>query len=275
MTDLITSPSNPLLKQARALHQKKERERSGLFLVEGIVHVGEAVEAGWEIETLLYCPERLHSEFGHSLVRRLTRQGVRCVSVAEKAFATISDKENPQGLLALVRQRHWTLAEFPPFSLAVALVSPQDPGNIGAIFRSIDGAGADGLLLLEGGADPYHPACVRASMGTLFWKPFVSARFDAFVAWARQRNCQILGTSEDGNTHLEQVHLDERPVLLLLGSEQKGLTSGQLAACEQVLALPMRGRATSLNLAVAAGIFLYALTSPPCGRPPAADQRQF
>lgn len=266
MTDLITSPANPLLKQARALRQKKERQQSGLFLVEGILHVGEAVEAGWDIETVLYCPERLRSEFGQNLVRHLIRRGVRCVPVAEKAFATISEKENPQGLLALVRQRHWTLEAFPSFALAVALVSPQDPGNIGAILRSMDGAGADGLLLLEGSADPYHPACVRASMGTLFWKPFVSARFDEFVHWARRRNCQILGTSAHGNTSLSEVHLDNRPVVLLLGSEQKGLTPEQLAVCEQVLALPMRGRATSLNLAVAAGIFLYALTSPPCGR---------
>ncbi len=261
MTDLITSPSNSLLKQARALRQKKERDQSGLFLAEGILHIGEAAEAGWEIEALLYSPERLRSEFGQSLVERLSHQGVRCVPIAEKAFETVSEKENPQGMIALVHQRRRRLSEFPPFSLAVALVSPQDPGNIGTILRSIDGAGADGLLLLEGGADPYHPACVRASMGTLFWKPFAAARFDEFTDWARQGNCQILGTSAHGNSRLEQVHVTGRPVILLLGSEQKGLTPAQLAICDEVLSLPMRGRASSLNLAVAAGIFLYALTS--------------
>ncbi|MCS7010038.1 MAG: RNA methyltransferase [Anaerolineales bacterium] len=261
MSDPITSPSNPLLKQVRLLRQKKGREQTKLFLVEGILHIGEAAEAGWDIRTLLYCPERLRSEFGQNLVERLSEKGVRCVPVAEKAFQTISEKENPQGIIALVYQRYRTLSEFPPFSFIVALVSPQDPGNVGTILRTIDGAGADGLLLLEGGADPYHPSCVRASMGTLFWKPFAAATFDEFVDWARQRNCRILGTSAQGNIHPEQVNLDSRPTILLLGSEQKGLMPEHMAICDRILSLPMRGRATSLNLAVAAGIFLYALSS--------------
>lgn len=259
MPDLITSPSNPLIKQARALRQKKARQESGLFLVEGILHVGEAAEAGWDIETLLYCPARLRSNFGQELVEKLVGQGVRCAPVSELAFESFAEKENPQGIAALVRQRHLTLEDFPPFRLAVALVSPQDPGNIGSIFRAIDAVGADGLFLLEGGADPYQPACVRASMGTMFWKPFVQTGFTDFVAWAKRQGWRVIGTSARATTRLADITLTETPTILLLGSEQKGLTQEQMSVCNDLLSLPMRGRASSLNLAVAAGIFLYGL----------------
>ncbi len=259
MTELITSSANPLIKQARALRQKKARDESGLFLVEGILHVGEAAQAGWEIEALLYAPERLKSGFGRDLVGQLEKTNIRCVQVSEAAFESFAEKENPQGIAAVVRQKKTSLAAFPRFGLAVALVAPQDPGNIGTILRSIDAVGADGLLLLEGGADPYHSSVVRASMGALFWKPFVSASFADFAAWARQGGFRILGTSAHATLDYRQARLDERSTLLLLGSEQKGLSAEQAAVCHDMLSLPMRGRGSSLNLAVAAGIFLYTL----------------
>jgi len=259
MPELISSPSNPLIKQARALRQKKARDESGLFLVEGILHVGEAAEAGWNIESLLYCPERLRSVFGRELVERLIVKNIRCAQVSEAAFESFAEKENPQGIAAIIRQKHPTLENFPPFALSVALVAPQDPGNIGSILRTIDAVGADGLFLLEGGADPYQPACVRASMGTLFWKPFSQAGFSAFAAWAKAGGFSVIGTSAHASARLVDVKLGERPTILLLGSEQKGLSPEQTAICDNLLALPMRGRASSLNLAVAAGVFLYGL----------------
>jgi TrmH family RNA methyltransferase len=261
MPELITSPANPLIKQARALRQKKARDESGLFLVEGILHVGEAAEAGWEFESLLYCPERLKSEFGRQLVEKLVHNGFRCQPVSEAAFESFAEKENPQGIAALVRQKQRGLSDVAPFKLTVAVVTPQDPGNVGTILRSIDAAGADSLILLDGGADPYHPSTVRASMGTLFWKPFYSATFPEFAAWAKNGGFRLIGTSARATVDYRQTRLDARPTVLLLGSEQKGLLPEQLAACDDLISLPMRGRATSLNLGVAAGIFLYALTS--------------
>jgi TrmH family RNA methyltransferase len=260
MPELITSPANPLIKQARALRQKKTRDESGLFLVEGILHVGEAAEAGWEIESLLYCPEKLKSEFGRSLVDKLIQNGARCQPVSESAFESFAEKENPQGIAVLVRQKQRGLSAVSPSKLMVAIVAPQDPGNVGTILRTLDAGGADGLILLEGGADPYHPSAVRASMGTLFWKPFYSANFAEFTAWAKQGGFRLIGTSARATVDYRQIRLDSRPTVLLLGSEQKGLLPDHLAACDELISLPMRGRATSLNLAVAAGIFLYALT---------------
>ncbi len=160
MPELISSHSNPLVKQIRALRQRKGREETGLFLVEGIHHVGEAVEAGWGIETLVYAPDQLTSDFAHRLVDEQSQRGVRCVALTSELFSAIAEKDNPQGILAVVRQRHLKLDDIARehFRFGAALVSPQDPGNVGTILRTLDAAGADGLFLLDGGVDPYHPS---------------------------------------------------------------------------------------------------------------------
>lgn len=259
MPELISSPSNPLIKQARALRQKKARDESGQFLVEGILHVGEAAEAAWDFEYLLYCPERLKSEFGRQLVEKLSLRGVRCQPVSDAAFESFTEKDNPQGIAAVLRQKRRALREMTSFTFAVAAVAPQDPGNVGTILRTLDAVGADGLVLLDGGVEPYHPSAVRASMGTMFWKPFYPASFAEFLLWTKGLGVRLIGTSAHATVDYRHVHLDSRPTILLLGSEQKGLLPEQLAACDDLLSLPMFGRATSLNLAVAAGILLYAL----------------
>ncbi|GAB4500610.1 MAG: RNA methyltransferase [Anaerolineales bacterium] len=262
MSEIISSPSNPLIKQARALRQRKAREESGLFLVEGILHVGEALEAGWEFESLLYAPELLTSDFARALQRRVEKSGVRCAALSAAAFESFAEKENPQGLAALLRQRSLPLEDSALAGLrfGVALVSPQDPGNVGTIFRTLDAVGGQALFLLEGGVDVYHPSLVRASMGTLFWKPFFRLSFEEFSAWARRRGAELIGSSAHASRDYRSLEAASLPRILLLGSEQKGLSAQQIAACAETVALPMRGRATSLNLGVAASVLMYALT---------------
>jgi TrmH family RNA methyltransferase len=264
---VISSSSNPLIKQARSLRQRKARAATGLFLVEGIHPVGQAVEAGWQIEALLYAPVLLSSGFAQSVVDGQSQQGVRCQPVASDLFATLAEKDNPQGLIALVHQKVFQLQDLSPksFRQAVALVSPQDPGNVGTILRTIDAVGADGLLLLDpaqgsgSAVDPYHPTCVRASMGALFWKPVTQAPFEQFASWASQHGYRMVGSSAHAATDYRTIPRQASPWILLLGSEQKGLSEEQKAACDLVVAMPMRGRVSSLNLAVAAGVLLYAL----------------
>jgi TrmH family RNA methyltransferase len=261
MPELISSRSNPLVKQIRALRQRKEREETGLFLVEGIHHAGEAAEAGWGIETLVYAPDQLTSDFAHRLVDEQSQRGTRCVAMTSDLFGAIAEKDNPQGILAVVRQRRMKLDDIARdhFRFGAALVSPQDPGNVGTILRTLDAAGADGLFLLEGGVDPYHPSCIRASMGTIFWKSLVQASFDDFAAWRLRNGIQLVGSSAHARVDYRSYKAGGQPTILLLGSEQKGLSQEQMGACDVTLSMPMKGRASSLNLAVAAGILLYRM----------------
>lgn len=251
--ETITSLSNPLVKRMRSLHQRKARAETGLFLVEGIHHVGEAVEAGWEIESILYAPELLTSSFARNLLSQLK---ISPQPVSVPVMESLADKENPQGIVAVARQKKMKLDEFKSCKRAVALVSPQDPGNVGTILRTMDAVGADALFLLDGGVELYHPTVVRASMGTLFWKPVIQAGFEEFAKWTRKGKYQLIGTSAKADVDYQTL-IPQSPWVLLLGNEQKGLSSAQTAACDVTVCLSMQGRVSSLNLAVAAGVLLY------------------
>jgi len=250
---LITSLSNPLIKQARALRQKKARLESGLFLVEGIHHVGEVIEAGWDVESVLYASGVLTSAFAHDLITRLafTPQ-----LVTTQVMESLADKDHPQGIIAVVRQKKSQISSLPPLRTAVALVAPQDPGNVGTILRTMDAVGVDILFLLDGGVELYHPTVIRSSMGTMFWKPIIQTSFNEFVQWARGGNYQLIGTSAHGDVDYQTL-VPQIPWVLVLGNEQKGLSPEQTNVCDVAVSLPMQGRASSLNLSVAAGVLLY------------------
>ncbi|HET6594559.1 MAG TPA: RNA methyltransferase [Anaerolineales bacterium] len=229
--------------------------------MEGIHHVGEAVEAGWEVESILYAPELLTSAFARDLISRL---GAASQPVSTSVMESIADKDNPQGLVAIVHQKQTRIDELKLSDVpggqtirwAAALVSPQDPGNVGTILRTLDAVGADALFLLDGGVEPYHPTAVRSSMGTIFWKPVIQTSFDEFVSWARNGKYQLIGTSAHGDVGYQTL-VPQMPWILVLGSEQKGLSTAQTNACDVAVSLPMKGRVSSLNLAVAAGVLLY------------------
>ncbi len=264
----LTSRSNPKIKQIRQLlNQHKARVNSGLFVAEGIHHVGEAVAAGARIEYLCYAPDLLTSTFANTLIQEQIKRGIPCLAVDGATFTGLAGKENPQGILAVIHQPQVSLDDLSPqnFGSGVGLVAPQDPGNIGTILRSIDAAGASGLLLLNDpgsaqfSSDAYHPSAVRASMGSIFWYPVVTVIFAEFVTWARANSYSILGTSAHATQDYHQVEDFTKPFILLMGSEREGLNTAQSAVCDVMLKIPMHGRVSSLNLAVATGLMLYSI----------------
>lgn len=265
--NLITSRSNPKVKEVRALRQRKARRESGLILVEGIHPIGEAVEAGLAIKTIVYAPSLLRSTYAQTLIKELAGREVSCHPVSNDIFEWLAEKEHPQGILAVVYQPVYRLCDFNPtnFAWGVALVDPQDPGNVGTILRTMDAVGANGLLLLSSGTDttglvdPYQTSSVRASMGAIFGKPVIQTTFAEFSIWSQQYGYNIFGSSAHGAQDYQEINTFPTPRILLLGSEREGLTTEQIAVCDKIIRLPMHGRATSLNLAVAASILLYEM----------------
>jgi TrmH family RNA methyltransferase len=267
MTTLL-SRNNPRIKQIRKLlAYRKQRDSSRLFVVEGIRHVGEAITADARVEYICYAPGLLTSDFAHQLIDEQSQSGVPCLPVDNDTYNHLSGKENPQGILAIIHQPEYRIDRFNPLNFAwgVALVAPQDPGNIGTILRTIDAVGASGLLLIDDPdnnqfcADPFHPSSVRASMGSIFWHPPVSTTFAEFKGWVKGCGYTIYGTSAHANLDYRQVGKFSPPFVLLMGSEREGLTASQSAICDLMLKMPMKGHATSLNLAVATGVMLYTI----------------
>lgn len=257
---LITSRQNTKIKQVRALGKRSKRAKEGLFVVEGIRHVGEAVEASTQIEYLLYAPDLLTSDYAQNLIRQLTLSNTPVFITTADILSDLAGKDHPQGILAVVRQNLTALENLTPgnFPWGAVLHAPQDPGNLGTILRTVDAVGASGVIVVDGGVDIYHPTAVRASMGALFWKPVVYTSFNAFASWSRDHGYHIYGSSAKGQANHNRVEY-QSPALLFLGGEQKGLEEGTLAICEKVVRLPMEGKTTSLNLSVAAGVLLYQM----------------
>lgn len=257
---LITSRQNPKIKQIRALSRRKERQKTGLFVVEGIRHVGEAVESGAEIEYLLHAPDLLESDFAYSLLTQMKLKNVPVYTTTTDIFSDLAGREHPQGILGVVRQMDTSLGILNENNLrwGVVIENPQDPGNLGTILRTLDAAGGDGLVVIGSGTDIQHPTAVRASMGTVFWKPVVYVSMEEFKAWQKVNNYHLYGSSASGSEDYGMIGY-QLPALLLLGSEREGLSDDLLSMCEAVVRLPMKGRATSLNLSVAAGILIYQM----------------
>ncbi len=255
---MITSTSNPTIKSIRKLTDRKERRQTGLFFVEGLRNVGEAVQQGWEIETLIISPELLVSLFGQQLVEQAAANGSPVLEVSADVFEYLSAKEGPQGIAAVGRQR-WTLladVRLVPGDTWIALDSVQDPGNLGTILRTCDATGCRGVILLDQSTDPYDPGAIRASMGAVFTTPVVKTPYIDFARWKRDQLAPVIGTSDKAQLDYHAYQYPPAHVILM-GSERQGLQEHHIAICDAIVSIPMAGKSDSLNLAVAAGVMLY------------------
>lgn len=257
---MITSLSNERIKAIRKLQERKYRQETGLFYIEGLRIVAEAIEQQEKIETLLVAPELLKSVFARQMVEKQHEQGTPILEVGAEVFRRVSLKEGPQGLAAVVRQR-WTPLEalsLEPGHTWVALDSVADPGNLGTILRTLDAVGGQGVILLDQSTDPYDPAAVRGSMGALFTQTLVRASLAEFADWKRQKAIPVVGTSDKAKMDYH-VYRYPDPLVLLMGSERQGLQEPHLALCDEVVRIPMLGKSDSLNLAVATSVALYEI----------------
>jgi|SRR5947209_7765351 len=255
---VISSTANSTVKQIRALRHRRDREQTALFFVEGIRIVGEAVAMEAPVQRCVVAPDLLDSDFAGRLVVDLQARGVPCLEVTGGVFRSISVKENPQGIGAVVRQRWERLEDILPGAELcwIALDGVQDPGNLGSIVRTADAVGAAGLILVGATTDPHDPAAVRGSMGAIFSQKLVRAGVQQLATWKKAGEWRVVGTS-DSAAHDYRGAAYDPPLVLFMGSERQGLSAEELALCDEVVRIPMVGHSDSLNLAVATGVVLY------------------
>ena len=252
----VTAFSNPLVKQARGLRDKKNRRREGLFLAEGLRILTEAREAG-------ILPERLFfSDASHPLLRRLIEgteaAGGEAIETDADILHKISGKENPQTVLGVYRAFDTSLERIDRSAAPLWIVAQalRDPGNIGTILRTGDAVGAGGVILVDECADPFSVEAVRASMGALFTQSIAAAPWDEFVAWLRAGKGELIGTSLNAAQDYQQP-LYAKPAFILVGNEQAGLPPAHERECDTLVKIPMLGKADSLNAAVATAVMAY------------------
>lgn len=256
---LITSISNPRVKEIRKLRDRKEQKRTGLFYMEGTRIVGEAFDKGAEIETLVVCPELLKTDYSLELWQNAQKRGLDVLEVSRPVFESLAVKENPQGLAAVAKACFYTLDDLElSRGIIVALTEIADPGNLGTIIRTADAVDAKGVILIGDCTSPYDIGSIRGTMGAIFSTKIVRTTLPEFLAWKQRTGLQLVGTSDKSAT--DYVNIDYAdPVILLMGSERAGMSPEEFEACDEIAAIPMMRSSDSLNLAVATGIMLYQI----------------
>jgi RNA methyltransferase, TrmH family len=258
----ITSLANPTVKAVRALHMRKAREDSGRFLAEGLKIVTEAIETGHPPRVLLYAADAAGHPLAQSAIAATEAAGGEAIEVSRDILAKVSRRDNPQTVLGVFDQVYAPLADLSPPSAPcwVALEAVRDPGNLGTIVRTADAAGCGAVVLVGDCCDPYSVEAVRATMGSIFAVKIARTTPAAFLAWRGAWPGSVVGTLLTATTDFRAAAYAP-PTLILMGNEQAGLTPALAAACDVTVKIPMRGRADSLNLAVATGVMIYAATA--------------
>ena len=257
----VTSLSNPIIKDIRALALKKFRDSQDAFMAEGLKLVIDALDLGWTIRTLVFAKSQKGNAAVEKIAARTVAAGGLVLEVSEKVLSAITRRDNPQMVIGVFRQRWTALKDIRPADgdVWVALDRVRDPGNLGTVIRTADAVGAKGIVLVGETTDPFSLETVRATMGSIFAVPVARTGVSDFLAWCRGAGVRLVGTHLKGSVDYRTVDYSKGPLMLLMGNEQQGLPDELAAACDTLIRIPQAGRADSLNLAVATGVALYEM----------------
>ena len=254
----ITGFSNPLLKQVRSLREKKLRKRERKFLAEGLRIMTEAREAGYLPEMLFRVKDREVHSLEIVLEDAVLSAGGDVIETSADIMSKLSGKENAQTIVGVYGDHGTALADIDRSTAPIWLVAQamRDPGNLGTMLRTGDAVGAGGLILIDDCTDPFSVEAVRASMGAVFTQKVVQCSWVEFVTWLRAGEGQLVGTSLY-TEHDYQVPAYTAPCFILTGNEAQGLPTEYANECDLLVKMPMRGKADSLNAAVATAVMAY------------------
>jgi TrmH family RNA methyltransferase len=254
----ITGFSNPTVKLLRSLRDKKHRKREGKFLAEGLRLLTDARESGRVPEMLVMADRRDEHPLLEVLIADVEAAGGEILETSSDILSKITGKDNAQAVLGVFDEFDTALAGLDRATAPIWLVAQalRDPGNLGTMLRTGDAAGAGGLILVDECADPFSAEAVRASMGAIFTQKVAQAPWSAFLGWLREGEGQLVAASlRDAVPYRGAPY--RAPCFILVGNESRGLPEEYEAACDLRVTIPMRGRADSLNAAIAGAVLAY------------------
>lgn len=255
---MITSLHNKEVRMVTALAaKKKERDRQGLFIVEGPKMFGEAPAERIDRVYLAQGAEsRIREQYGEKLA------ALSCETVSDEVFAKMSDTKTPQGILCLVRQQQYNIEEIlrdcnKKQLLLIMLEDLQDPGNLGTIFRTAEAAGADGVIMSSRTADIYNPKTIRSTMGSVYRMPFLYAEdVPSIIMRLRETGVTVYAAHLGGTASYDECRY-HKGTAFLIGNEANGLREETAACADRLIHIPMKGQVESLNAAVASSLLLF------------------
>lgn len=252
---IITSMQNPRIKDVVKLRERRARDKTGQFLIEGYRELLRAVQGGKKIDTVYYCPELFLGENEQKLIASTKGE---TIEVTPSVFQKISYRDRPDGLLAVAPIFSTSLHNLPkkknPFYIVAEAI--EKPGNLGSILRSSDAAGVDALLVCDKCTDLFNPNVVRSSVGTVFTVPIAEATTAETLHFLREQGVKILAATPEAKAVFTEVDMTG-PIALVVGTEQLGLSKTWMDEADIQVRIPMRGIADSLNVAAATTLLLY------------------
>lgn len=254
---MITSTSNAKIKRIVQLRKKKKaRDAEGVFLVEGIRMFREIPE---KLLQEIYISESCEEKEGKEIRRRASACGIRPELVSDGVFSHLSDTQTPQGILCVVGQRSYSLEEVAdaPCPHMLVLDRLQDPGNVGTILRTAEGAGVTGILLDGECADIYNPKTIRSTMGSVFRMPFYYIQdLEEGIRYLKKRGiCTYAAHLEGKRAYDEEDY--RKPCAFLIGNEGNGLRPEIADLADTYIRIPMAGEVESLNAAIASAVLMF------------------
>lgn len=254
----IASTANPRLRAAAALRDRRERDRSGLTVVDGARELRRALDAGVEVVESFVCGSLLAGEDARIALTRLEAGTAPVHQVTETAFARLAFGDRAEGLVAVIRTPDLALERLAPpgDALLVVIEGVEKPGNIGAVLRSADGAGAHAVIAASPRTDLLNPNVIRASAGTVFSMPLAAAPSADVRAWLHDRGIHVLATRVEASVPYTAIDMTG-PIAIVLGAEDVGLSDAWSEPLLDAIRLPMLGTADSLNVSITAAVVLY------------------
>lgn len=253
----ITSSSNKLIKNIKLLHNKKGRWSERCFFIEGARSVEQCIKSDGKIKYIVYSPELLNED-SKRILNEIESRNYELHLITKELFKSISDTDSPQGILAVVEFEEYSLKDtLKENNFFVILDRVQDPGNMGTIIRTADAFGANAVIVTGGCVDVYNPKTVRSTMGSIFQIPIVHiSDIEEAVEQLKDKNVNIVATSLDTDRYSYDVDF-KNDCAIIIGNEANGISDEVLEMSNQIVKIPMRGKAESLNAGVASAVLMY------------------
>jgi len=252
MKEIITSAQNERIKEIIRLRKPRERRKQDLIIIEGRQEIELARQAGLEITEVFYCQDFA----GNKKIASLPEE--KLASVIPAVFEKISYRENPDGFLALAKPKYLELGEvkLSKNPLIIILESLEKPGNLGAILRSADAAGADAVIVADSKTDIYNPNVIRASLGTVFTNQVAVSGGEEIKKWLKDKKIKSFAATPEAEKLYTEVNY-KGAVAFIMGEEHPGLSKDWLDAAKEKIRIPMAGKINSLNVSVSTAIILF------------------
>lgn len=256
--NIIACKQNPIIKEIKTLKEKKYRKYKKLFSVEGLRFVEEALNGEAEIIRVIVSEQFVESLHSKKVLEIIQERGIDAFTIPDKLFMEISDTQNPQGILAVVKKAKYSIDDImAKDGFVLILDAIQDPGNMGTIIRTADAAGAAGIIISSGCAELYNPKTLRSTMGSIFHVPLVTSNdLVKTITDIKSRGIKVYASHLDAGKNLFELDMKGN-IAIIIGNEANGISKEVLSCADVLVKIPMIGRAESLNASIAAALLMY------------------